>query len=305
MSIIIGSSTSSTAAQNLIMSVRDRIPDPVDNPADDGGFKVASLIRWINEGMRYMCGRAPLIIDWYAFQSEAGMDVYELPGYIMDVQQLWYDLWPCWRSPELDAIWTTKVTQRSYFFGPHSQHAIPRIHVWPAADRTGQSKTLNSAISATDKTITLNTVTSLQPYGFVKIQDELVLYRTINASPTNTLTQVLRGQGGTDAVAHNDTSVVTECNIMFKGSRLAKAIVAPTDIIELPEPLWPVLELYVLACVRDAENEAQEARSLRKEFTDAVDQMAAKGQIKYPRQGLQVREYPPGPTVYFGRTLVP
>src|SRR3989304_3779777 len=135
MSIIIGSSTSSTAAQNLIMSVRDRIPDPVDNPADDGGFKVASLIRWINEGMLYMCGRAPLIIDWYAFQSEAGMDVYELPGYIMDVQQLWYDLWPCWRSPELDAIETPNVAQGSVFVRLLDNHVAGPIYVWPAADR--------------------------------------------------------------------------------------------------------------------------------------------------------------------------
>lgn len=302
----IGTSTALTTAGELIQSIRDQIPDPVSDPALDGSsFSLATLLRYINSSARIMAASAPIVMDWFAIQSEAGMDVYELPNHILSVEQLWYDMWPCWRAPELDALFVTKITSRSYFFGPHSIHATPRIHVWPAADRTGANTTLSSSITDASVIIPLTSVTGFKQYGFALIESELVLYRTVNASPTNTLTQVLRGQGGTAKVSHNSGAAVAERNIFFKCSRLPVKVTSPSDPVEIPIGLVPLLELGVLARVREAEQEAQEARSLRQDFDREIATLAEKAAYKGLRQGIQVRTEPPGPLLYYGRVYVP
>lgn len=304
--INIGTPTAVTTAADLIQSIRDMIPDPVSDPALDGSsFSLASLLRFINSSARTMAAAAPIIMDWYAIQSQSGMDVYELPDHILSVEQLWYDMWPCWRAPELDALFVTKITSRSYFFGPHSIHAIPRLHVWPAADRTGATTTLSSPITATDLTIPLTSVVGFKEYGFAIIESELILYRTVNASPTNTLTQILRGQGGTIAVSHSSGAAVTERNIFFKCSRLPTKITSPSDVVEIPVGLVPLLELGTMARVREAEQELQESRSLRQEFEKGITTLAERAAYKGLRQGIQVRTEPPGPLLYFGRVYVP
>lgn len=292
---------------DIIQSVRAQIPDPETNPATDNptGFTLAMLIRWINDGMRVMAVTAPIIQDWYALPSEAGMDIYELPSTILSVEQLWYDLLPCERIPELDMLWSTKTTSRSYYFGPHSIHATPRMHVSPAAERSASSTTLSAGISATAVTIPVATAADFKEYGYIKIDNELIMYRTINAAATS-MTQILRGQGGTVATTHNSGATVQEQNIFFKVSRLPTPVAVYTDVVEIPIGLTPLIELYVLAKVREAEQESALALQLRQEFMKAMDVLESKAQLKGLRQGIQVRAELPGPVLYSGgRLFVP
>jgi hypothetical protein len=303
---IIGTPTASTRAGNIILSIRDQIPDPVNDPIVDGtAFSLASLLRWLNDGMRIMASSAPIVQDWYAIGSENGMDVYEIPDVFLSVEQLWYDLWPCFRSPEWSALFVNKISSRSYFFGPHSLHAQPRIHVWPAADRTAATTTLSTTISATDTSIVAASIASFNQYGFFEIEGELILYRTVTAG-TNTFSTILRGQGGTTAAPHTSGATISEKNIFFKASRLPTALTGVGDVLEIPVGLTPVLELYVLSKVREAEQESELAKSLRQEFAQAVQMLSTKaqntGQI---RQGIQVRTTLAGPLLYGGRVYVP
>ena len=299
--VVTGSTNALSTLGNLILMIRDDIPDIVDSPTDDGTFSFSTLLRWISDTMDEMCSTAPVIVDWYAIASEAGMDVYEIPNHITQVNQLWYDNWPCWRAPEIDALFVTKVQSRSYFFGPHAVHATPRLHVWPCADRTGAVTTLATPVGPTDKTIVLTDSSGFRPYGYFKLDDEIVLYRTITG---NTVTNILRGQGGTVPVAHIATAPAVELNIMFQCNRLANPVEVISDVIEVPRSLWPVLELGVMAKVRNAEQEFQEARALRQEFDKTVEKIAQRAANKL-RQGIQVRTEPPGPLYYFGRVYVP
>src|SRR5512147_3034013 len=108
---VIGSPSGVGGLGDLIMEIRDLIPDPVETPGEDGpAFSLASLLRFVNHACEDLCYHAPIIEDWYAVPSERGMDIYELPNLVVDIRQLWYDLWPCWRSPEYDAIFVTKIT---------------------------------------------------------------------------------------------------------------------------------------------------------------------------------------------------
>lgn len=301
----IGTQGVATTASDILLSIRDQIPDPtVDAQADGAAFSFATLLRWLNDAMRILATTAPVVMDWHALPSEQGMDVYVLPSTILSVEQLWYDCWPCWRAPELDALFTSKIESKSYYFGPHSIHATPRLQVWPAADRSGATTTLSAGISDTAVTIPLTSTASLQVYGFIQIdtgsQAEILMYRTVNA--TN-LTQILRGQAGTHPVSHLIGAPVTELNITMKASRLPTPIVNATDVIEIPVGLTPLLELYVLAKVRETEQEPA-AIQLRQEFQKACEQLGNKAPFRGIRQGMQVR-MGMGPMLYGGRVIIP
>lgn len=300
----IGLTTQATTAGDLILSIRSQIPDPVADPGLDGGaFTYDTLRRWINDACRIMATASPIIQDWYGLQSQQGMDIYEMPNTTLSVEQLWYDLEPCVRSAEAWTIQTSKITAPAYYFGPHSIHAIPRIQVWPANDRTGATTTLTSGITATDTTIPIAAATSIMAFGFIGIDSEIILYRSINAAGTS-ITNVLRGQAGSLAAAHNTGATVTERNVMMKLSRLPVPIQVPTDPIEIPLGLVPLVELYVLAKVREAEQESVLALQMRQEFNKNMEALTNKASLKGLRQGLQVGQQL-GPMLFRGRVIIP
>jgi len=292
---------------NIISSIRDQIPDPLTNasdPSSDGrAFTFATLLRWINDAGRLMATAAPVIQDWYAIPSARGMDIYNIPPEINMVEQAWYDLQPLTRTAELDDLFVAKITARSWWFGGHSVHAQPRIHVWPACDRTGSVTSLVNPIGPLDASFTVASTAGIKVYGFLQVDDELILYRNIDGT-TGVVTNILRGQGGTTPVLHSQGAPVKECNIFFKCSKLPKPLVTVNDVVEIPQGLWPLLELYVIAKVREAEQEHQVSAELRKEFGTAVEKLGQKAQMTPVKQGLQVRTTPPGPDLYGGRTYI-
>lgn len=284
-----------TPLGDLILSLRDKIPDRVTDPSLDGGmFSLASLLRWINHNATMMSAAAPILQDWGAIPSEQGQDVYVINSQITDVLQLWYDLWPCVKQAEQDSIFVSKVSGRSYFCAPHSSHYIPRLSVWPCADHTAVATTLSATIGASDVIIPITSNTGFLAFGFIQIDSEIILYRTVHAT---TLTQVLRGQAGTAASAHSISAPVTCLNIMYKCARLANPVTSATDMLEIPLVLQPLLELGVMAEVREAEQDFQEARQLRSEFDKQVDKLAQRSVFKI-RQGTQIRLQTPSPLLY-------
>lgn len=294
-----------TTAANILTSIRGQIPDIVSNITTDGAaFSLSLLLLWLNDAMRALATAAPVIIDWTAIQSTSGMDAYVLPDFWVTTEQAWFDLLPCTRVAEIDDIFTTKITGRSWWFAPHSSTVTPVIHMWPACNRTGSTTTLNGNIGATDTTITLTDSSGFNTMGFFTIGTELVRYMANNTT-TGVMTNILRGQGGTVAAAHLTGAVVTENNIMLKGSRLPIPLVDTTSLIEIPQGLWPLLELYVIAKVREAEQDSGTAIKLRQEFYAACEKLGNKSQFKGTRQGLQIRISPAGPNLFGGRLYIP
>lgn len=302
----IGTPDARTTAAQVLTSIRAMVPDPVPDPADDGSFSLATLLQWMNDAMRIMATSAPIVSDWGAFPSITGMDVYNIPTSTLSVEQLWYDLWPCYRSPEYSALFVNKITARSYFFGPHSTHAQPRLHLWPACDRPGATATLTADITEDALVIptTSHGFTQFKQYGFLAIENELVLYRTIDGT-ASTITNILRGQGGTIATVHTAGAPIYECNVFYKCSRLPSPLTGPDDPIEIPAGLTPIIELYVLSKCRDAEQEFQVAQSLRKEFAAAIKDLEARAPVPGLRQGMQIRTSLAAPLLFGGRVYVP
>lgn len=304
---VIASPTSTSTAGDMILSIRDKIPDVVSDPNIDGtAFSLAQILRWMNDAMITICAIAPVIRDWWALPSVTGMDVYVLPNHIVNADQVFYNMMPMSKNAEMDTIFTSKVSGRSWWMGEHSQHAIPRLQLWPACDTTGGTTTLSGNVASTDITLPINTATSFSTsYGFIQVGTELILFRNLPSGAGN-ITNILRGQGGTVASAHNTNDTVTECNIWMKASRLPTKLTGPSDLVEIPRGLWPLVQLGVISSVREAEQDAQLALTLRKEFLESCEKLAAKAAFAgIQRHGLQVRDAPPGPELFMGRTYIP
>ena len=75
---------------------------------------------------------------------------------------------------------------------------------------SGQTTTLNGAITDSDTTITLTSASGFSASGTVRIGDELITYAGIS---TNDLTGCTRGTNSTTAVAHIDTTAVREATV--------------------------------------------------------------------------------------------
>lgn len=301
----IGTPTSGTTAGDVLSSIRDMIPDTVTNPSLDGSaFSLASLLRWMNDGLRIMATTAPIIQDWYALQSTQGMDLYVLPSTTLSVEQLWYDNFVCIRSPEYNNLGLTKITSRSYYFGPHSIHQTPRLALYPACDRTGSTTTLSTSLTDASLSITVASAAAYRPYGYLAIENEILAYRTIDSTAT-IFSAILRGQAGTTAAAHVAGVVVTELNVMMKLSRLPTPLTSATSVIEIPVGLVPLIELYVLSNVREAEQDHQAAQTMRRAFTTAMRELETKNPVPGLRQGIQVRTGGDGPVLWQGRVIVP
>lgn len=297
-------------AADLILSVRTQIPDPApdNDPALDGNaFRVDTLLRWVNDAGRLIAIAAPVVQDWFGFPTEIGQDVYELPSYITSVEQAWYNLLPLTRSPEADSIFTSKVSGRAWWMAPHSLHARPRMHIWPAPSESGAATTTSGSHADTATVITLADAAGFQQYGYALIApgtetEELIRYATVEG---NQLKNVLRAQGATSAPATwaNGTAV-RECNLFGKCFRLPRPLKKVSDPMEIPQGLWPLVELYVLSKVRESEQDHQTSMQLYQTFNQLKDQLTDKAQLKGLRQGLQVRLFD-GPSLFRGRTYIP
>ncbi len=92
---------------------------------------------------------------------------------------------------------------------------------------------------------------------------------------------------------------------MLKCTRLPTPLTDSASVLELHTALHPLLELYVLSKVREAEQDHQTASMMRREFDAAIKSMAQQSQLKGLRQGLQVRLHEPSPYLYGGRVFLP
>lgn len=296
-----------TTAGTIIQSIRDQIPDRVTNLANDGDtFTLSSLVNWINDAMREIAVAARCVVDYYAVASANAQDIYELPNTILQVEQLWYDLRPCTRSAALDDFFTTFISNVSWFFDPaFSVGSTPRLHLWPAPSRTAATGTLASTITATGTAISATAnISGLMAFGYIGIENEIIRYTSFNKT-TFAFGGILRGQAGTTAAAHVAPVTISELNVWFKCSKLPVPITGPGDPIQIPNALVPLIELYVLSKCREAEQEAQLASGMRREFQQAVATLAQNSAVKGLRQGIQVRNNTEGPLLYGGRLYVP
>jgi hypothetical protein len=106
----------------------------------------------------------------------------------------------------------SRISEPTYMTIPNKLTQGRPIQVWinrqSGQTNTVASTTLNGAISATDVTITLTSTVGLATSGFIKIDNETIVYSNISG---NQLLNCSRGQANTTAASHlTGASVYTQ-----------------------------------------------------------------------------------------------
>lgn len=301
----------SVQASAIINSVRDLIPDPVysadgtPQPSTDGGlFRAQSLYRWLNDGVKALVSKTDWVVeDWTAVSLTNHIPHYDLNSAWQSLDEVFLNGWRLGRAAEGYLMWPQKVeTAQAVCYALHNVTDHWNLRFFPAPNITDPATTLTGSLTDAATTLTVGSATGFLPYGFLLVDSELVQYYNVSGT---TLTGVLRGIGGTTAVAHANNAPVTHCAGWIKGMRTPREIAAATDLVEVPSSFQYPLQLYVLARCRQSENEFSEASSLMQQFQQECEARKTDPKLKM-HQGLQVRPYgdPVFGSLAWGRAVV-
>lgn len=306
------------SAGTIVSNVRDEIPDPVydaaDNPLPDanGLQRASTLYRWLNQGVKEAARLmgSILVEDWIAVPQVGFQPWYAIDPKWVKIDAGFSNQWPLDTITvrESDVIWpSTSVTTSQSLFGFYRKRAAQlEFGLWPIPTVTDPSTTLAGALTAGGPDPVLLTSTAgFLSYGYFKIEDEIVQYQRLSTAPAGART-ISRGVCGTTAVPHANGTPVQHLGLWLKGPRAPATISSSLSLIELPIDVGMVLEKYLLARCRGADEEYDERAKLMKEFQ--AECLAIKADPTRKESAWQVRafgEASVGPLVWGGQAIRP
>lgn len=294
-------------AGTVVNNVRDLVPDPGSTYGDattDGGLiRAATMYRWLDEGVRTAARALGLMIeDWTAIQQINTQPNYVVDSHFTKILDGVSNLWPLDTISlvESDVIWPSGKTLAQslsgfyHLVGDHLEFGL-----WPVPNASDPTTTLSGNITASVATFAVASVTSFLAYGYIQIGSEIMRYESLTGT---TLNLVTRGVGGTTAATHTLGDTVTHLGLWLKGLRVPATISASTSTVELPLDVVTVVQDYMMAMCRMAENEHEVSAQHMKRFTDWCAAVRADPKRAPVQQGVArgYDEYRPGP-VYFPR----
>jgi len=159
-------------------------------------------IEWANRGINLWTieqGQIPLV---------TGQAIYPLP---IDTIDLLDTVIRTGSGQNQIDINITRISESTYITIPTNNAQGRPIQVWinrQSGNTNAISSTLlNGSISATDTTITVASAASLPSSGFVKIDNEIIVYQNVSG---NQLLNCFRGQANTTAAVHSTLAPVTQ-----------------------------------------------------------------------------------------------
>jgi hypothetical protein len=156
-------------------------------------------VEWANRGINLWT------IEECAIPLVTNQGVYPVPADTIDILDLVTRTSNGSTSNQTD-INLSRISESTYSTIPNKLTTGRPIQVWfnrqTALTNGLASTTVASAVSTTDTTITLTSVTGLGSTGFVKIDSETIGYTNIDSS-TNQLLNCWRAQNGTTAATHS------------------------------------------------------------------------------------------------------
>ena len=136
-----------------------------------------------------------------------GLATYALPADTIDLLEQLIRTGQNTASTQAD-LTITRISVSTYATIPNKLQQARPIQVW-VQRLSGETNPTNSilvgAITATDTTITLNTVVGLAGSGFIRLDTEDIYYTYISG---NILSGVFRGQNNTTAASHTSSTAV-------------------------------------------------------------------------------------------------
>jgi hypothetical protein len=136
-----------------------------------------------------------------------GLATYALPAGTVDLMEHVIRTGSNTASTQAD-LTITRISVSTYATIPNKLQQARPIQVWIqrlSGEVNPTSSTLSSTITATDTTITLDTVVGLAGSGFIRLDTEDIYYTYISG---NILSGVFRGQNNTTAASHTASTAV-------------------------------------------------------------------------------------------------
>ena len=136
-----------------------------------------------------------------------GLSTYALPTDTIDLLEHVIRTGSNTVSTQAD-LTITRISVSTYATIPNKLSQARPIQVWIqrlSGETNPTSSVLVGAITATDTTITLNTVVGLAGAGFIRLDSEVIYYTYVTG---NTLGGVFRGQNNTTAASHTSSTAV-------------------------------------------------------------------------------------------------
>jgi hypothetical protein len=236
----------STVQFNIISVGSPGIPPQLSRawlPDTDGNLvSAAAIYGWLNDGLAMISRLTGGLLDYSGVQSQLGQPLYTIAGQWIEITSIWYDGYWMMGGDRGQFFRRNNIT--SQVLSSASISVINNtniLEVYPQPARTAASTTLASPMSATDTTATLaNASGFMLPFGFLQVDNEQMAYAAINGSQ---LTGLIRGLGGSAAVAHAVNAPTLELNIFWSGKRqLAPSYAQGQSQSALPTPSgWEVL----------------------------------------------------------------
>jgi hypothetical protein len=152
-------------------------------------------IEWANRGINLWTieqGQIPMV---------TGQAIYALP---VDTIDLLDTVVRTGSGQNQIDINITRISESTYITIPTKNAQGRPIQVWvnrqSGNTNSTVTTTLNGAISSVDTTITLVSTANLPSQGYIKIENEIIMYQNVNG---NQLLNCFRGQANTTAAAHS------------------------------------------------------------------------------------------------------
>lgn len=158
-------------------------------------------IEWANRGLNMWT------IEQGFITLTPGLNTYALPTDTIDLLDHVIRTQPNNASTQSD-LSITRISVSTYATIPNKITQARPIQVWIqrlSGETNPSGKVLSGAITASDTSITLDSVVGLAGSGFIRLDSEDIYYGYING---NTLGGVFRGQNNTTAAAHVDATKV-------------------------------------------------------------------------------------------------
>lgn len=212
-------------------------------PDTDGAFVSAtSIYQWLNDGLKMISREAGGLLDYSGVQSVINQPLYQVIGEWNEITSVWYDGY--WMSGGDRGMFFRRNNITSQILSSATMSVVNNLNileVYPQPARTSASTTLSASLSATATTLSLTSAAGfVLPFGFMQVDSEVMAYAAISG---NGMTGLIRGLGGSPAVAHNNGAPVLELNIFWSGKRQLSPTYGPgSSVSTLPVPTgWEVL----------------------------------------------------------------
>ncbi len=242
-------------------------------PDTDGGLiSATAMFGWINDGLKMLSRMAGGLLDYAGLQSQINNPLYVLQQTWIEITSLWYDGW--WMKGGDRGQFFRRNTITSSILSSASVSVYNNqmvLEVYPQPARTGAATTLANPMSSTDTSATLTSTSGfVLPFGFVYIDGETMAYGAING---NQLTGLIRGLGGSGAVAHLAATPALELNLFWSGKRQIDPSFAPgssASVLPVPNGWGILLAQYAAGRAKNIEHDGQYWKQLNDDIKASI-----------------------------------